>query len=396
MEVKIERLSDTGEGIGIINNKVIFVPKSIPNDIVLVKDIVEYKKYMVGHIEKMIIKSSDRCSVRCPYFDMCGGCQIMNMCYDKQLLYKKNKVINMFKKYANININPVIVGTDIFNYRNKIILEVKDGKLGLFKYRSHDVINISECLLVNDIINEVIEFINNNIDLSLVKKVMIKISTDRMVMVNFSGSISSDDIDKLKNVVYSIYVNDKCVWGNDKIVAKLNNYSFEVSANSFFQVNYDQMIRLYDKVIDYLPSFGNVMDLYCGTGSIGIYVSFKCKKILGIEINENAVRDANRNKVINKIDNIDFICGDVEDIISDNDYFDSIIVDPPRAGLSNKTKDMLLKIGSKNIIYVSCDPMTLVRDIKYLSDKYSVKDITLFDMFPNTYHVESVCFLERK
>ena len=147
---------------------------------------------------------------------------------------------------------------------------------------------------------------------------------------------------------------------------------------------------------EYLDSNDNAMDLYCGTGSIGLFIASKVKNILGIEINESAIEDANNNKEINGINNISFKCGNVEKIINKNDKYDVVVVDPPRAGLSRKTRDILLDMGSRKIIYVSCNPMTLVRDIKYLSSKYKLKDITLFDMFPNTYHVENVVVLEKR
>lgn len=396
MNVRIERLNDTGDGVGNYSGKIIFVPKTVFGDLVDVYDYLEYKKYMIATKYDIIEYSSDRIDLKCPYFDMCGGCQIMNLSYDKQIIYKKNKVVLMFKKYANIDINPEIIGTSQFNYRNKIILEVKDGKLGLYKYHSHDIICINECLLAISSINMIIKLINDNCNLFLVNRIMIRTSFDNSIMVSFYGNIKYGDLDFLKDRVNSIYINDELVYGKDRIITRLGKYMFEISNNSFFQVNYEQMIRLYDKVYEYLPSGGKVMDLYCGTGSIGIYVSSKCSSVLGVEINESAVEDANRNKILNNISNIDFICGDVSLVIDENNYFDSIIVDPPRAGLSTKTKDILLKICSNNIIYVSCNPMTLVRDIKDLNCKYYVKDITLFDMFPNTYHCESIVLLKLK
>ncbi len=394
MRMKIERLNDTGEGIGLIDNKVVFIPKVVLGDEVTVKNIINHKNYMVGDIDKVINYSKDRNDLVCPYYSSCGGCQLLNMLYEKQLEYKKNKVINMFKKYMNIDIDTQIIGTDYLNYRNKITLEVENGKLGLYKYRSHDVINIDECLLVSKKINNIIKLINTKVDLSLVKKVTIRESTSNDIMLLIEGIVK--DISCLKKDVQTIYVNNKLVYGDGSIISKIGNYLYEISNDSFFQVNYNQMINLYDKIYEYVPRESKLLDLYCGTGSIGIYVSSKCINVLGIEINKNAIEDAKRNKEINKIDNIDFICGDVQDIISNDDSFDCVIVDPPRLGLSNKTKDILLNISSNSIIYVSCDPMTLVRDIKYLNSKYNIKSITLFDMFPNTYHCESVCILERK
>ena len=397
MEVKIERLNDTGEGIGYIDNKIIFVPKAVVGDVVEIDDISEYKKYMRAN-NYSIVKSSDtRIKPFCPYFNECGGCQLMNIDYQDQVNYKRDKVINIFKKYGSISINPDIIYDKQFKYRNKIILEVRNGKIGLFKYHSHDILEIDKCLLVSDSINEVIGIINNNVNLSRVNKIMIRESITKDIMVVFYGKV---DKDKVKNIldgkVSVIYVNDKCYSGDKYIKTRLGKYHYLVSPESFFQVNYDMTVKLYDKVSEYLSSSDKVMDLYCGTGSIGIYIADKVKSIFGIEINKSAIRDANSNKELNDINNISFKCGDVENIINSRDFYDTIIVDPPRGGLSKKTKDILLKISSKKIIYVSCNPMTLVRDINDLKAKYEFREITLFDLFPNTYHVESVTLLSLK
>ena len=395
MKVEIIRINDNGDGIGYIDGKVIFVPKTIPGDIVLIKDKIDYKNY--SYSTKWEVINSKSCDIKCPYYNLCGGCQIMGLNYDKQLEYKKNKVINIFKKYNKMDINPMIYGSNQYNYRNKIILHVKEGKLGLVTYRSHDIVKIDKCLLVSDNINNIIMVINNNIDLLNVNKVMIRESTNKDIMVVFYGSVDKDIVIKyLSNLVKSIYVNDNLIWGRDAIISKLGNYKYEISPKSFFQVNYIGMFNIYNKVLEYIDNDSRVLDLYCGTGSIGIYVSNRASSILGIEINKGAIDDANKNKDINNIDNISFVCGNVDSIIKDNYKYDIVIVDPPRSGLNKKTKDILLGISSKKIIYVSCDPITLARDINYLSVKYDLVDINLVDMFPNTYHVESVCMLERK
>ena len=156
------------------------------------------------------------------------------------------------------------------------------------------------------------------------------------------------------------------------------------------------MINIYNKILEYIDG-GNVLDLYCGTGTIGIYISKKADKVLGIELNKEAIKDALINKNLNNIDNIDFISGDVGTILSQKNFrADTVIVDPPRAGLDNKSIDNIIKINSKRIIYVSCDPVTLARDLNILKEKYDVIEITPFDMFGNTYHVENVCLLTIK
>ena len=170
-----------------------------------------------------------------------------------------------------------------------------------------------------------------------------------------------------------------------------------ISPDSFFQVNTLQAEKLYSKVKEYLGNSNNVLDLYCGTGTIGIYVSDITQSVLGIEINKYAVKDANENKKINNINNIEFICGDSEKVpYKINRKFDSVIVDPPRSGLGEKVVQQLLKINPKKIVYVSCDPITLARDINYLSSNYELVNISLVDMFPNTHHIECVTLLEKK
>ncbi len=397
MKVKIERINDTGEGVGVIDRQVVFVPKTVPGDIVNVCNIKKYKKYMRADVYDFVKKSCERVDVKCPYFEYCGGCQIMNIDYEEQLEYKKNKVMSIFKKYGDIDISPEIIFDMQYKYRNKIILEVRDGIMGLNKYHSHDIVKIDRCLLVSDNINKVIELVSNNLDLIKVNKLMIRESSNHDIMIVFYGSVNKEEVvNILGNIVTSIYINDKLIFGNDNINTSLGIYNYTLSPKSFFQVNNNITIKLYNKIFEYLGNSDNVMDLYCGTGSIGIYVSSKVNNILGVEIVKDAVENAKINKTINNIDNISFKCGDVEKIINSDDNYDTIIVDPPRAGLSKKTRDILLDIDSNRIIYVSCNPMTLIRDIKYLSIKYEFKDVTLFDMFPNTYHVECVLVLERK
>lgn len=392
----VNNLNHTGNGISKEEGKIIFIEKSIPGDIVTIKNKIEYKNYSKATIDQIITKSKDRIIPKCPYYNECGGCQIMAMNYEKQLQYKKEKVQNIFKKYSNLDINPNIVPSYQFGYRNKITLQVQNGIIGLFKESSNTIIEISECFLVSDKINNLIKIIKKNINTKYLNKIMIREATSGLMVV-FYGQVSKNEIvDNLKNYVSSIYINSKCIYGSSCLFDKLDKYNFRISPESFYQVNKLQTINLYNQVKTYLNKANNIMDLYCGTGTIGIYVSDKCKKILGIEINKSAIIDANKNKEINNIANINFRCGSVGKLISIKDKYDAIIVDPPRSGLDKKTRRILLNILPSKIIYVSCDPMTLSRDIQELSSNYELEDITLFDMFPNTYHVESVLLLSLK
>jgi 23S rRNA (uracil-5-)-methyltransferase RumA len=218
------------------------------------------------------------------------------------------------------------------------------------------------------------------------------------LMVVFYGEIDRNKaINYLKDMASSIYINSKCIYGDNYLEDKVGNYKFNISKDSFFQVNHNQTIKLYDKVLEYLGTKQEkVLDLYCGIGTIGTYISIHCNHVLGIEINKSAIKDANLNKKLNKINNISFEHGDVGKLINSSMDYDTIIVDPPRSGLDKKTRNVLKKIETDKIIYVSCNPITLVRDINDLKDKYELIDLTLVDMFPNTYHVESICVLNKR
>ena len=398
MEVVIEGLNHTGEGIGRIDGKVVFVPNSIPGDVVDIVDLKDFKTYYRGSVGRIITSSNDRVEQKCPYYGVCGGCQLRDLSYLKQLEYKKDKAKNIFKKYGNIDVDVDIIGSDKRDgYRNKITLQVKDGKLGLYKNNSNDLICVDKCMLVSDKVNEIIKLIKDNLDLKDLRNIMIREYNGRL-MIQFIGNIDKDGvINCLSSFVDIIYINELLVYGKNSLDVMLDKYKYKVSPYSFFQVNYEQATKLYDKVKEYLGNDNNsVLDLYCGTGSIGIYVSSCCKRILGIEINESSVRDANVNIGLNDLDNVSVIKGSVGKVLKSGEEYDAIIVDPPRSGLDKNTRNTLLEIGSKRIIYVSCDPITLARDLKELSVIYDIKDMVLVDMFPNTYHVESVVLLELK
>lgn len=390
--VDIESFNHTGEGIGRIDGKIVFVPKAIPGDVVKIRELKDFKTYYRGIIDSFVVKSSDRINNSCPYCDVCGGCQLMEISYLKQLEYKKEKASNVLKKYGDIDVDlDIILSDKIYGYRNKITLQVVNGDIGLYKYNSNELILIDECLLVSDKVNKLIKIIKERLDLSALNNIVIREYKDDL-MVQFIGTVSKQSIVyELADVVKIIYINDLLVYGDKNLEVKLGNYKYKVSPYSFFQVNYNQAERLYDKVKEYLGKGNNkVLDLYCGTGSIGIYVSDCCREVIGIEINDSSVRDAWENIKLNEINNVSIIKGDVGQILKSDDKYDAIIVDPPRSGLDKKTKKILLELESEKLIYVSCDPITLARDLKVLNTKYELEDMILVDMFPNTYHVESV------
>ena len=390
MEIKIEKMDHTGNGIGFYDGKICFIPKSVVGDIVDVSFVKSTKKYNIGKVEKIVKSSDSRIDSICPYYQLCGGCNINNLSYDEQLEFKKNKVKNIFKRYLNLDINPNIIGSrDEYKYRNKITFHVNNKKIGLVSIDG-DIIDIDNCLLVSDKVNELYNLIRKE-DLSLVKKIVIR-ECDNGLILDIDGTF---DISKIKNMCLSIYSNGKCIFSNGDGYILVNDIKYLVSNKSFFQVNTSNIKNLYDLVLKYGNFCGNerVIDLYCGVGSISLYISKYVKSVLGIEIVNEAIIDAKNNACQNNIENVDFICGDVSKIVNSKIKGDVVIVDPPRIGLDKHTIDVLNECRIKKIIYVSCNPMTLVRDIKMLNN-YSLDKIELVDMFPQTHHVECVCLLK--
>lgn len=391
MKVEITKLNHSGEGMGQINRKIIFVPKTLPGDIVEVTSLEEHKNFIRGIPTKFYQKSNHHIPSNCPYSNECGGCQLIELSYQEQLRYKKEKVTNILKKYANLDINPTIKESIQYHYRNKITLQVQNGKIGLFSGKTNTLVPIQSCLLISEKMNKLIQIIQQRINLQEINQIMIREAQNES-MLQLIGTTNEPNLIKvLSPLVTSLYLNDKCLFGTEYIKDKLGPYEFQISPASFFQVNHNQTINLYNQIKKYLGTNNqNILDLYCGTGTIGIYVSECCKKITGIELNPSSVQDANQNIVQNHLTTMEIQQGDVGKLLKAKNTYDAIIVDPPRSGLDKKTRQVLMQIKSPKIIYVSCDPITLARDLNELKELYQLEDISLFDMFPNTYHVESV------
>ncbi|MBQ2872783.1 MAG: class I SAM-dependent RNA methyltransferase [Bacilli bacterium] len=392
MRVEITEMDHKGNGMVRIDNKIVFIPKCIPGDLVDIEIVKSHKKYDEGRIVNIINSSSDRIDAICPYYDVCGGCNISNLNYSKQLEYKRDKVRNIFKKYLKIKINPEIIGSDNrYEYRNKITFHCVDGVIGLFDI-NNKLIEISECLLVSDRVNKLYKKISL-LDLSKVKKVTIK-ECDNGLILSIDGNMI---VDNLEEDCISIYINNKCVYKKEDGYIFIGDIKYRVDEKSFFQVNTTNISKLYNVVLKYgnFKDTDMVVDLYCGVGSISLYVAKYVKNVLGIEIIDKAIDDARENAKLNNINNVEFICGDVSKLVDDNIFCDTLIVDPPRVGLDKHTNEVINNSGIDRVIYVSCDPMTLVRDLLML-DNYKVEDITLVDMFSNTHHIECVILLQRK
>ena len=387
MIVCCERLDDFGRGVCVVDGKVVFVPNLLPSEKAKIEIIIDKKNYMVGSIVKLIKKSKNRVISKCSYRSC--GCALMNMSYKDTLEYKKDKVIKVLKKFGGFSFDDVKINgsKNMYGYRNKISLKVIDGKIGYFKNGSNDLIEIKKCLICSDRINKLIKVLRKE-DLTLVSSIVIKDMDSLLISIN--GKM---DITRLKKFSDSIYMSGKCVYGDKYITNSILGYKFLVSDESFFQVNNEMTEKLYSKVLEYAGKGNSALDLYSGTGTIGILLSKNYKNVYGVEINKSAVECANENKMINNISNVSFNRGNANKIT--NISSDLVVVDPARAGIMKDGIKNILKINPKRIVYVSCNPVTLARDLKELKN-YKIKDISLFDMFPWTYHVESLVLLERR
>ena len=392
MKLEIKDMDHMGNGIGKIDNKVTFVPKSVTGDICEVSIFKSHKKYDIGKIEDIVVSSQKRIDAICPYYYECGGCNISNLEYLEQLKFKEEKVKNIFKKYLDLEINPrVTPSREEYKYRNKITYHVDNNKIGLVS-QFGGIVEIEECLLVSDKVNELYRMIKKS-DLSKVEKVIIK-ECDNGLIMSILGDI---EIDKFKEFCIAIYVNDMCMFEREVGYINIGDLKYQVSDKSFFQVNTENIVNLYDEIVRYgnFKKSDRVIDLYCGVGSISLYISKYVKSVFGIEIVPEAIIDAKRNAKINNINNVEFLCGDVSKLIDDSIDRDILIVDPPRIGLDKHTIEVINNRKIEKMIYVSCDPMTLVRDLELLNN-YKIEGVSLVDMFPQTHHVECVSVLHRK
>ena len=387
-EVTINDEDDVGNGITRIDNFVVFVPYALKDEKIKVKIIKLNKRFATGKIEEIIIKSDRRECVKCKSFNECGGCSFLHLSF----LEEKKKKISFINKLFNTNIKEILTNNE-YNYRNKATFHVKDGKIGYYGENTNDLVEFDNCLLLDDRINKIYNTLKN-MNLSDITEVVVRTSK-KNIMVIFKGEKENFSIEELINKINidSIYLNDKLIYGNAYIIEELSNVKYSIYPNAFFQVNTENMKIMYDKVKEYAGSGDKLLDLYCGTGTIGIYLKDNFREVTGIEVNKEAILNANINKNLNNLNDINFICGDAS--IAKNNNYDVIVVDPPRSGLSKKVIDFLNKSNAKTIVYVSCNPKTLKRDLDLL-DKYNMIKIECINMFNKTKHCEVITALERK
>lgn len=377
--------------------------------------------------------------IQCAYRKKCSGCQLQNLTYCEQLSHKQNKVQSLVGDYCKVE---AIIGMDNpFNYRNKVqacfTTEYKTKKLtsGIYQSSTKRVCPVDECFIEDKIADEIIltirkllvsfklKLYDEKTGKGFIRHILVRrgFATDEIMVVIVSGTKDFPKKTSFVNALVKKYPNIKTVvhnvndtdtklflgeysevlYGDGYIEDVLCGYKFRISPKSFYQVNPVQTEVLYTKAVEYAELTGNeiVFDSYCGIGTIGIIASKNAKRIIGVELNKNAIADAKENAKLNNVENIDFYCDDagkfLVDYANQNKKIDVLFMDPPRAGSDRKFLNSVLKIMPQKIVYISCNPETLARDLKQLSKKYDVSKIQPVDMFPYTNHVESVVLLTK-
>ncbi len=395
MKVKIEKLDNYGRGIAYLNEKIVFIVNALVGEEVEIELTKETKKYQEAKVTKYYKISPERQKSPCPYYDECGGCSILHFSIESEKNFKEEKIKSLFQKNCHLSLKILpIESKDSYYYRNKITLHVENNTLGYYENNTNRLIEIDRCLIANRKINSLLEPLKELVKNSSIDEILIRTSNDlEKCLVKLSGSISN--YEKILKLVDVLIINDKVITPTSYIITNIKDKKYQLSSTSFFQVNGELTKYLYDAILEEVKtnSYENALDLYCGTGSITLYISDYIKKIIGIDYSESNINDANRNKLLNNSKNAQFVCAKVEDVITNYQDIDLIIVDPPRAGLKQKALKTIMEISPKTIIYVSCDVITLTRDINILKEKYAVEKIKPFNMFPRTYHVECLCIL---
>lgn len=388
MEVKIEKLDEFGRGITYIDGKITFVPKTVVGDMVNVYIDKEKKRYNEAKVLEYIELSKNRIKSLCPYFLYCGGCHYQELSYDDEINCKKNNVINYFKKNG-LDISPRVFVGDPYNYRNKITLKVVEGVVGYYEEKSHTLVAVDECVIAKSKINEVIPLI----EMTKMHRgeVIIRTNKKEEVLLIIKSEDKLELSEEFKKHFKGIILNDELIYGVDYLEETLNGITYKISYDSFFQVN-ELASVMFKLVEDEVLASDTVLDLYSGVGTLALSAAKRGAKVHGIEVVENAVINALENAKNNNLD-ATFEVGNL-DKIDGSFKFNKLIVDPPRSGLSEDVIDMIKENKPKTIIYISCDYHTQVRDILKLSD-YEIERSYLIDLFPRTYHIESMCVLRK-
>ncbi len=443
--LEIEDCGIDGEGIGKADGFTVFVKDAVIGDTVRAKIVKAKKNYGYGRLLEVLKPSPYRVEPKCPYARQCGGCQLQVLSYDQQLAFKEAKIRGHLERiggFQDIPMEPIIGMEKPYHYRNKAQFPVgknREGRIitGFYAGRTHTIIENRDCALGvsqnKEVLDRVISYMetygaepyDEATGKGLVRHIFIRygfFTGEVMVCIIANGKSlphSEKLVEALREIpgMTSITLNVNrsrsnvilgeelhLLWGQIYITDKIGDISYQISPLSFYQVNPLQTGKLYAKALEYADLHGEetVWDLYCGIGTISLFLAQQAKFVRGVEIVPAAIEDARRNAVLNKIENTEFFVGKAEDILpreyeKNGVYADVIVVDPPRKGCDKMLLDTILKMQPKKVVYVSCDSATLARDLKYLcGNGYELKNVCGVDQFGNTVHVETVCLLSNR
>lgn len=422
-----------GHGVVKIDGFPLFVKNMMVNEEAEIIATMVKKNYGFGRVVRLIQSSDQRVTPKCSLAKVCGGCQLQHMSALEQASFKHQKVKDVITRIGklSVEVEPILSMEYPFSYRNKgqIPVGMQQGQAvcGFYRIHSNEIIDMKTCPIQSDQINIVLEQIRKFIVkypsvAKPMRHLLIKhaFHTNEVMVVFIArkGEIENltpfmkdlvHEVPNIKSIILNINTRDDNVilgqreivlYGNRTITDTIHDLSFCISSKSFYQVNPIQTEILYGKVLEFAQLNGTetVLDLYCGVGTISMFLAQKAKQVIGIEIVPQAIEDAKRNVQLNNLTNIEFVCSDVAEYatkLSQSNHFpDVIVVDPPRKGCDQETLDSIVKMQPKKMIYVSCDPATLARDLRILEDNgYYTKKIQPVDMFPQTFHVENVVLL---
>ena len=441
IDVLFEDLTHDGAGVAKVEGYPLFVPDGLPGEKAKIKVIKVNKGYGFGRLMEITEASPYRVEPECPIYKECGGCQLQHMSYEGQLKAKEKQVSDVLQrigKLENVKVHPVLGMENPWRYRNKAqvpIGEYEGGLIGgFYQQRSHQIIDMKACIIQQEKNDEVVKGVKEICNINGVRaydeqkhkgelrhimaRYGLKSGEVMVVLVTRTNELTGkkkiiEEIVKTIPGVKSIVQNinskktnvifgeeTRVLWGEEVIYDSIGDIKFAISARSFYQVNPEQTKVLYDKALEYADLTGeeNVIDAYCGIGTISLFLAQKARKVYGVEIVPEAIEDAKKNAELNGISNVEFAVGEAETVIPEwyenGVVADVLVVDPPRKGCDDKLLQTIINMKPKKVVYVSCNPATLARDLRVLEDGgYQTVEVQPVDMFPQTMHVECVAQL---
>ena len=401
--VTITGMTFGGDALGRLpDGRAVFVPFALPGETVKVRLLEEKKNFARARLLEVLQPSPQRISPRCRHFGQCGGCSYQNLSYPDQLLLKQNIVKDQLRRlggFADFPVEPVVPAPSPWNYRNTVQFSLSPaGKCSFQRAGSRDLVEISECFLPQTGINELWPRLDFAAD-SGIERAVLREGEEGDILLGLESSAAQPpefSVDFPISVVYTSPDGQTVLSGDEFILMEVNGRPFKVSVQSFFQANLAQAGKMVEQVLHLAGDLSSktVVDAYCGVGLFSAFLAQRAQRLIGIELSESSCDDFAVN--LEEFNNVELYVGAVEQVLPALDaQSDLVVIDPPRAGLDRCVTEALIRQAPPRIIYVSCDPATLARDVKRLAESgYTLQQVTPFDQFPQTYHIECICLLE--